>query len=151
MNPALGAMKAPFANVGAGYEQRPCPDGAMNNKAMTTGCTTENHAARSKDTPPAIGHFHIFPGQYDRHVVPRVIVKRALVVASLNVVQIHIEPTVARDQKPPPEIGISRIADHEVRRALEEPRDHFRGRLNGRVCASDFVGRRKQIALLSYP
>jgi hypothetical protein len=61
--------------------------------------------------------FGVLTPEQDRNIPPGMIMQRAVVIRSKEVVQIDVEKTIAGNNPPAPHIGIAFLADQDIRRA----------------------------------
>lgn len=72
--------------------------------------------------------FGVGASKQDAEIPPRMIVERPVVIGALEVVQVDVEPLVARDEIPASQIGVFPAADVQISLAPVGYRDETRSK-----------------------
>ena len=115
VDPALGAMKAPFAHLWAGDEQRHRAFAGKDFQSVRSIGRATADPTRLTGEGAIIGVFDVPSREQETGVRPRVIVQRAIVITAQDFVEIDVTLFVARNDPPAPKIRRRRRADHKVR------------------------------------
>ncbi len=127
--PTLWAPETPLAHIAPGDEDRPCRFATEQLNTVGGRCTAKdwNPASAIKHHTRACrgirldrNFLQIAAADYDGQIPPWMIMQRTVIVAATELMEIDVEPAIARDDPPPSQIRIRSIADDEVRRALNQ-------------------------------
>jgi hypothetical protein len=106
-------MKSPLADLGAGEEERP-RRATIDFEAVRRRRSTENDLSHHPPESTAWSVLQIASAKDDAQIPPRMIMQRAIVVRAPDVVQIHVAPSVMRDEPPAQQVGVLWRADDQI-------------------------------------
>src|SRR5690349_22387754 len=119
------AVKSPMAIARAGNEERPALAvrqlDAVREAAEQTQFPLPRVALGAHVDAASVDRvLGVCPAQQDRQVRPWVVMKRSVVVAAHEAVQIDVEESIARDNPPAEQVGVEYAADDDVGRAARD-------------------------------